>query len=241
MQFSSTSDQLGIIQEYEFLTNREYGDVSGNATLLDEAVRFANQAVDEIQVEILRSVDGWDFDDLNQTDMAIATANLVANQKAYSLPGDILKIKRLQITYDGTSYYVGEPLDQREVHFAIDDANNSKFSKANPRYDFMGENLKLYPTPDANVTNGLKIWYDRRMTVFADTDTTKEPGIDRNFHQLVPLVMAWKWASVKNVNQVPAIQARMEKKYNELRDWYSRKQDDRQQAIKPLNRKYNWK
>ena len=77
---------------------------------------FLNNSYDDIQTLILQSQDEWDFDDSNNTDFPILTADTVTDQADYALPSGTLKIKRVETTFDGTNWYRVAPLDINEVN-----------------------------------------------------------------------------------------------------------------------------
>lgn len=135
-----------------------------------------NMYYDLFVSEILDAMDEWDFN------ADIATADLVANQQEYVFPTTLLKIKRIEVTYDGTNWYKAEPMDVNEVGHATDTTSiRNHFITSEPYFDLMDTSLMLYPVPTANSTAGIKIWYEKNVDhLSADTD---EPAISRSFHK----------------------------------------------------------
>jgi len=239
MQFNETTNLTGLIQDCETLTGLGVAQISGNANRLKEFTRLMNKAVRKVHTMILASQDEWDFDDSNQTDFPILTADTVASQQDYSLPTS-LKIKRLEITYDGTNWVRANPLDINEVSDPTDTtsiANN--FDQGKPFYDLQGQSLFLYPIPDTSVTGGLKIWISRDISEFASTDTTKEPGFDAAFHPMVSLLASAEWGLAKgkaNAGSLLQLAGDMELR---LKQYYGSKQKDRNIVLKPNSIDYN--
>ena len=132
--------------------------------------------MDLFTTEILDSMDEWDFQG------EIATSDLVANQQEYTFPTDILKIKRIEVSYDGTTWKEASPMDVNERGGANDTTTiGQDFISSSPFYDLMDTGLMLYPIPSANVTGGIKIWYEKLQAYLsADTD---EPNFARPFHK----------------------------------------------------------
>ena len=62
---------------------------------------------------IFESQDDSDFDDQRNTNYPVVTTPMVAGQRDYSIPvsEEVLKIKRVDITYDGTHYFRATPFD----------------------------------------------------------------------------------------------------------------------------------
>src|SRR3990167_4189975 len=88
------------------LTTAPFTDANVDALLYKHYHEFVN--------ELLRSGSEIDFN------MATETINLVANTQAHSVAGKVLRIKRIEVTYDGTNWrYVnifdigmrGKPID----------------------------------------------------------------------------------------------------------------------------------
>ena len=73
---------IGNISSFiTFLTNVDTSVFSNANRLLS-----INDHLNKIHVSILRSQDEWDYDDKNNSDLPILTADLVANQQYYTLP-----------------------------------------------------------------------------------------------------------------------------------------------------------
>jgi len=166
---ASTSN--GLRNFTRFLTNSNtttYSDAD-----LDAAI---NSYYDLFCTEILDAMDDWDFG------AEIATTDLVANQQEYSFPSDILKIKRMEITYDGTNWYEVTSLDVNERSSTADSTSvAADFDQSEPFYDLMDDSLMLYPIPTAAVSDGLKIWYSKLPTELSSV--TSEPNFARPFHK----------------------------------------------------------
>lgn len=198
-----------------------------------------NRWYHKIVTMILDSQDEWDWDDSNQTDYPIATTNLVASQQDYSFPGSlkILKIKRVEVTYDGTNWRKAEPIDVSEIGFATDTTSiTNNFSTDQPYYDTDSTAIKLYPIPTANRTSGLKIWFQREPAEFTSAEVTtgtKEPGFDEPFHVMIALGMIYDWCSAKGGSS-PVLLSLKTDVANELTEYeqrlrrhYGAKQQDR--------------
>ena len=114
-----------------------------------------NMYYDLFVSEILDAMDEWDFN------ADIATADLVANQQEYVFPTALLKIKRIEVTYDGANWYKAEPMGVNEVGHATDTTSiREHFITSEPYFDLMDTSLMLYPIPTAGVTPGIKFWYE---------------------------------------------------------------------------------
>lgn len=186
---------------------------------------------------ILQSQDEWDYDDSNKTDFPILTTDTVASQQDYGLPTGTLKIKRLEVSYDGTTWKVASPLDINQYGKGTDTtAIATNFTVDSPYYDVLGSSLMLYPIPSSAITKGLKIWIDRTATEFTSGDVTtgtKLPGFDVNFHDLLPLGVAYDWLVAKQPEKAGNIWAEIQDMEARLKNHYSTKQKARAYNFNP--------
>lgn len=169
---ASTSD--GLRNFTRMLTNTNTATYT-NADL-DASI---NTYYDLVVTEILDSMDEWDF----QADYA--TTSLVASQQEYTLPTDILKIKRVEISYDGSTWYEVKAEDVNEESYDSGSTSriNNNYTQANARYDLMDNSLFLKPVPTTAVTSGLKVWYEKLPTQLSSV--TSEPDFARPFHKVL--------------------------------------------------------
>ena len=154
---------------------------------------------------IYQSLLGYEHDDLNQSTEAVISKNTTTNQ-AYvdiGLTDKILNITRLEVSYDGTTYYKAEALQEGEVSGSIasQSAVAGLFSTTQPFYRHKGHFVYLYPVPTSSITGGLKMWVDREADEFTSGQVstgTKEPGFDEPFHVMIALGMIFDWCSTKS-------------------------------------------
>jgi hypothetical protein len=184
-------------------------------------------------------MDDWDFQG------EIATSSLVANQQEYVFPSDILKIKRIEITYDGTTWYEARPEDVNEQEYDSGSVAriNDNYDQSEPKYDLMDNSLFIKPVPTTAVTSGLKIWYEKLVTqLSADTD---EPVIPRPFHKGLCYGAAKDYfeknlekegmtSKLNNANQ------NLENIITRMKAFYRKKDQDRQYNVEVENTDYDY-
>jgi hypothetical protein len=196
MQFSDTTNKLGIIQACERYTNLGDASISGVTALLKEFTAHANVTSSKIWSLIFNSYGGWIYDDSNQTNLPQAADNLVSGTKVYALPSEALVVNRLEVKDSNGTFVKVEPFTQEMVG----DQGLSEFMKTNgtPQYyRLIGNTIELYPTPNYASTGGLKVYFDREAVAFASTDTTKTPGFTSAYHNAVAVGAAIEWMKVK--------------------------------------------
>jgi len=222
-----------------------FSDITNSTGLVQDKARNMNNWYHKTINWILESQDGWDFDDTNNTDFPIATADLVAGQQDYALPlsDGILKIKRLEISYDGSKWNKAFPFDINESGSGTsttDIAND--FDVSNPYYDLLANSIFLYPIPDTAVEDGLKIWFARKIeNIFTATgNDTRSPGIDEQFHRVISYGASYDWALTKtDGSRASAFLNEISKLEAEIKRFYGRKDDDRQIILKSNYVNYN--
>jgi len=188
--------------------------------------------------------DGHDVDDPGYTTYPTGTFTGSATARDYNLDSSykMLKIKLVNVTYDGTHYYPATPIDSRQLissDLAVKDPNiDSYFSRTSPQYDLFANGFKLYPNfTAAEVTAGAKVYVEffRAPRDFATSGTnTYEPGIDLQFHRLVSLGASYEYARIYKPELVNQLRldiwgngGNIKGLFKELVDWYSSKQPAR--------------
>lgn len=251
MQFSDTSGLSGLIQECEYMTGLGDAAISGNTSLLKHFTRSINKWYYKVVTMILDSQDGWDFDDSNYTDYPVATTAMVASQRDYVLPTSqkVLRVKRVDVTYDGTTYYKAEPFDINEsgsgfgpsANTTMETTVDNRFSRTAPKYDLKANSIWIYPrAATADVTAGAKIRieFSRELDEFTTADTTQEPGFDEPFHAMLAVGASLDFAIAKgkeNKNDLAALMADYE---GRIRKYYGKKEDDREIVLKGSDANY---
>lgn len=233
MMLYNASTSVGLRNFTRFITDTDtatYTDLDLDASL--------NTYYDLFCTEILDSMDEWDFQ------AEIATADLVSGQQEYVFPTDILKIKRVEVTFDGTTWRKAEPMDINEIGNPTDTASISRnFSVSEPYFDLMDTSLMLYPIPSANVTAGLKIWYEKLVTQLSAV--TDEPGIARPFHKGICYGAAKdyfeKYIDVgSNSVKAQTAGANLETFIQRAKAYYRKKSQDRQYVVGSYDPGYDY-
>lgn len=154
---------------------------------------------------LLQAQGTWQFDDSNNSDLPIATTDLVSGQKDYSLSVSFLTIDRLEVQ-DTTGYWtVLTQFDQQELKrdkkIALDEYLPDTGTPL--KYDLIGESIFLYPTPNYSRSAALKAYFSRGPLEFSyvtgqftdgSGSVNSQPGFNMLFHDLLPLKMSYDFA-----------------------------------------------
>jgi hypothetical protein len=172
MLYNDSTNSTGICQEIDSIC----GTNSTSYTLADKNRRL-NSALDDYVLLAIKEASGWSVEDTGETDLPIASTDLVSGQADYSFPNESLVLETLQILLaDGVTYRELSPVDQ---------INPNAGSGIPTGYKKVGNSFILTPTPNYTVTSGIKNHYRRAFnysTVSSTTFTPTSPGIPSVFH-----------------------------------------------------------
>lgn len=242
MDFSDTTGKGGIIQRCEGWCGLGDGGISGNATLLKIFTAMVNEAFDELMPLLLSyssHIIRWD--DETNTDHPIATFNLTSGQADYTASVDdnslaILDIKAVRIltSSSATSYTDIELITLDDDRAITAMTPNSTDVGVPTGWVKRGNTIFLTPKPNYSATSGIKILFERVQNYFASNDTTKEAGIPRIFHPLIPMIASHAWLLI-NRPENTALLTRLEAKTidmkRNLRDLISQRAPSRGRMV----------
>lgn len=187
LKFNDETNKLGIVQGIDFEVNSNRATYS-----LADIARNVNLALNRFISVALTADSKWQFDDTNNTDAPVATADIVANQKDYTLDFDFLRITRVEVKDSNGVWRVIPQVDEREVHQSYGELQRD--SGEPYAYDLRGKQIYFFQPSDTNVTGGLRIFFQRAGSDFTSSDTTKSPGVPETFHEYFVLYPALMYA-----------------------------------------------
>lgn len=219
MVFSDTTTNQGLYQDALFI-------VSQNSTSypIADFTRHANSAMDKVTGLILGADGTWNWDDTNNTDLPIGTADVISGQQDYSFDDDFIVIRDMEIEDSSGTLHKLIPLDRSQYTESLETVFAS--SGLPIYYDKLGSSILLYPTPNYNNTGGLKAYFQRKGSYFATTDTTKEPGIANHLHRYISFSAAYDYALAKGLSQLNAIKNELIEMEAKVKAFYSYREKD---------------
>ena len=159
MVFNDTNNKLGIVNEIATWCFGNNANDDTTAYPLDDKVRNVNSWYDRVISLILQSDARWEFDDLNSTDLPIATTTLNANQQDYGLDSAVqYKIQRVEILdSSGNALRLTPISEQDKKGIALTEYRETA---GTPReYDLIGNSMFLYPKSNYTKALGLKMYF----------------------------------------------------------------------------------
>lgn len=223
------------------ITIRVYKNTKTNATsyaIADLTVDL-NVALNRVVSLINRSDMRWQFDDLNQTDLPIATTAIVSGQQDYSLSTAHLTIDRVEIMDAQGNWTELKPIDQHDVkRTAL--ATYLKTPGLPTQVDVSGNSVFLYPPPNYSQAASLKLYFTRGPVEFSSADITtgtKSPGFNSLFHDLIPLWISYDYWLINDQTLTAGFLSEIQRKEQELIDFYGlRSRDERPRFTVATNR-----
>lgn len=160
-----------VIDQIRFLTRTSSTDGTGTEANL---LRLINDYY-------LRQV--VDFVNENQDKFgrkAFTTLSVNANQEYYALPVNLIRLKRIEVTYDGSNWKKVNIMDDNDQQTdALDKTDiNNDYNQGFPWASIYGDAIYLRPIPATNVSLGLKLWYITSPTLITNisVDTFVTPA-----------------------------------------------------------------
>lgn len=219
MVFSDTNNRQGLIQECERICGLGAGSISGDTELLKDFTARLNNAKDRwfslaFQYDAL-----WNFDSTKQSDLPIATTNLVSGTKEYALTlfhTEVLVLTQLFAKDPSGVFHELKAQEDKEnpTAYTLTNANDTPTT-----YELVGNSLLLDPTPNYNSTGGLKLVFKRNDTNFAYTDGGVPVGIPSLFHAYLAREASLSFASergLRNSNDIALMVVRDENAIKEF-------------------------
>ena len=201
-------------------TNTTYGN-----TDLDRNInRWYNTGL----VWVLSSNGEW------QVNGEVATSDLVADQREYILPTDILKLNKIFIKPTTSSDYLeAKQRDKSAIH--LDD---SLYLPYPPEFDLLDNSIFVYLDTDITaVTDGIKITYQTELTELVET--TDAPNLAEPFKRLLSLGAALDYCLAFEVNtKIRNLKALIDEVKQELINFYANRSTVKPIRLEPSQENY---
>jgi hypothetical protein len=204
-----------------------------------------NNALYRVETRYMMSAGDWKYDNSNHADLPIATTSLVASQQDYSLPVETIIMDRIEVSYDGTTWYRATPMNISDNSIALTTANiSSEYSKSAPQYQLKGRSIMIYPIPDQAVTGGLKVYGERFHDAFTSTDWTTNPttvalGMDVNWQEQVAREMSLNHLLDNDMSRYNTMLQAIEMNYQILNNFNGSKLADEKLSLQPATEDYS--
>lgn len=241
MIFKDTSSKQGIVEDIDFLC-----DTDDTSYPIAQKVRNVNRWGDKFVALALNSDGRWQWDDTNWTDLPIGRQDLVAEQYDYQILAaspstgqDFLRVLRVEVLDSSGNWTKLKRIDQADIY----NQSLTDFLKTSGTplyYDDMANTIFLYPKPSANITLGLKVYFQRNFSYFTSSDTTKVPGIPSVFHRYLSLGASFDYAVKKQLPQKNDINVEILKMEEAIKEFFAFRNKDEKVQVSSKYRRQGW-
>lgn len=225
--FSDTANNTGLIQDITFWLG-----VDTNAYPLKDRTRAINERFKMVWSMIFESSDGWKFMDDNTSDtttgVPYADSSIVSGTGLYALPSASLAVNGVQIKTSSTdNFTVIKAITEKEF---IKMGGDGYFSSNGTTLYYMlqGDVIRLLPTPNFSVTDGLRVFFDQSISEFSYSDTSKTPGFASVFHRALSVGAALDYAMARGLQSKVVFLKNLWDDYERrIREYYSKRLQSR--------------
>lgn len=217
MQFNSNADEQYLVSLLNDLTGMD-----NNTYALKAKTRDINTANKTVWSWIHEAYGGWLYDDSNNTtDFPTATASVVANQRDYTLPSELLTVRGVEIKTTGGVWQELRPTTEEKIRDIMSEKQFMITASQPMWYTPYSNSVKIYPATNYSQTSSILISYDRGTSNFASTDTTKTPGFASLFHESLAYGAGYFFSLYKGIPQALRLQLDWEKWEKRIKQYYS--------------------
>lgn len=217
MQYNSHSDNQDIVSLINDITGMD-----NNVYTLKAKTRDANTALRIIWTWIFDAYGGWQFDDANNTlDFPSSTTSLVSAQRDYGLPSDALTVRAVEVKDSSGIWTTLRPLTEEQISQRWAEREFYKTDSQPLYYTIYANSVKIFPAANYSQSASLRVTFDRDISAYASTDTTKTPGFASIFHEAVAYGAAYFFTRYKNIPQAAAVSETWRNYENAIKKFYS--------------------
>jgi len=210
-----------------------FGDSTNTNYSNTDVDRNINLRYQEALGKVLEANGDW------QVNGEIAIADLVATQREYILPLDILKINDVYIKYETSGYYKKATIRDTNTIYQEPDQADYGYYPETPEIDLMDNSLFVYlPIEDIpDITDGLKIRYQTELTDLANT--SDEPNIAEPLRRFLSIGSAIDYCIANEMwRKKNELDKELDKYETKMFNHYANRINDKQPIITPAEENY---
>jgi len=195
MTFNGSDKSNSIVADIDFLLFGS-SDTFNSSYSLNDRTRNVNIVWDEAIAELYKADPNYKWDDTTNTDLPLATTDLVAAQDHYTILDSALVIHRVRIKDRNGKYITLTPVNRVELSDSELEATGTpdKFYK-------LGGAIFPVPIPDYGADEGVELEFQRGANYFETTDTEKTPGFNPQYHQFLSVGAALRYALANGMDK----------------------------------------
>lgn len=185
MQFNGHTDNQDLVSDTRFLV---FGDYSNTSYSTKDIARNISERFKIVWTWIFEAYGGWQFIDDNTSSTSsppYSEQDLVSGTSVYGLPSQALTVNGVEIKDSSGTWHNLEPITYEQIR-SIEPVDEFNSSNGLPTYYALrGDVIEIFPAPNYDSTNGLRVYFDESISEFSSSDTTKTPGFASIFHRVL--------------------------------------------------------
>lgn len=227
MQFNPADKSKSLIADIDFLLYGDSSTFNSNYSLVDRT-RNINIEWDATVIELYKADPNHKWDDTTNPDLPFATLDLSANADHYTLLDSALVIHRVRMKDPNGKWMTLTPKLRSELSDSELEATGTPSC-----YYKMGGVVFPLPIPNYGIADGVEIEFQRGANHFVTSDTDKEPGFNSQFHQLLSIGAALRYAIANGMDKKAAYLGQQKTAIvSAMREHYERRSPDERPQIK---------
>jgi len=227
MQFNPTDKSISIIGMIDFLLFGSSATLNTKYAIADRT-RETNNSWDEAVAIMFRADPNYKWDDTTNSDLPIATLDLIANQDHYSLLESALVINRVRMFDSQGDFKTLIPVNEVE----LSDDELKAVGEPTRYYKLSGV---VFPVsiPNYGGVGGVELRFQRGANHFSTTDTTAAPGFNPMFHQYLAVGAALVYAIANGMTKkIQVLSAQKTAIADAMREHYQLRSPDEKPKMK---------
>jgi len=204
MQFNPTDKSVSLVGDIDFLLFSDSSTLNTDYSLTDRT-RNINIAWDETVAELYKADPNHQWDDTTNTDFPIATTTLTSGLDHYTMLDSSLVVHRVRVKDTNGAWVTLVPKLRREI---TDTELNS--TGVPNKYYKLAEAIFPIPVPNYGASAGIELTFQRGGNHFTIADTTAAPGFNSQFHQILSIKAAKRYAMANGMSEKTNMLTEME-------------------------------
>ncbi len=233
LPFSNAATGNGIVEQVRDLTRTD-----ATRWPVQKIVNSVNNYKDMLTGYALFKDWRWQWDDTNQTDLPIGTTNLVQNQSDYSYTTDengnqIITLLRVEVMDSNGNWTELKSKDLMDIEGAVDEFQST--AGIPQYYDKVADNsIRLFPVSSANVTAGLKLYFQRTPTYLDAADTTETTGFSALLDRGFVIAASYDCALSLGLDNLQPLSVEKEMEAQKVERYFSVRNKDEVRGMRPI-------
>jgi len=204
MQFNPSDKSISIVGDIDFLLFGDSLTLNEDYSLIDRT-RNVNIAWDEVVAELYKADPNHKWDDSNNVNFPIATTALTDGLDHYTMLDSSLVVYRVRMKDNNGAWVTLTP----KIRSELTDTELNATGTPTQYFKLAGAIFPL-PVPNYGVAAGVELTFQRGGNHFATDDEDSTPGFNSQFHQILSIKAAKRYALANGMTKKVSVLSAME-------------------------------